>query len=155
MLKYNGSILKLPSKAILDYEASSGYDSYKVHITWSSNDNFNMAGLKINSVQATQAQCTSVSYYDGSWHDLSSTDRNTAIDWSNDGGKGMYGNAIDIDFTSDDPVTQVQVRTGTWYGGGSMTVTMHVAGVKDGVETDLGYTTATNAANLTYTISIS
>ena len=35
-----------------------------------------------------------------------------------------------------------------------MTVTMHVAGVKDGVETDLGYTSNTNDANLIYTVNI-
>jgi len=141
--------------SVLVFALPSGYDSYKVHITWSSNDNFNMAGLKINGVQATQAQCTSIWYYqDNTWNELSSSDRNVAIDWSNDGGKGMYGTAIDINFTSDDPVTQVQIHTGKWYGGGSMTVTMHVAGVKDGVETDLGYTSEANSADKTYTINV-
>ena len=139
----------------LVYQLATGYDSYKVHITWNGSNNFNMAGLKINGVQATQAQCTSIWYYDNGWHEASSTDRNSAIDWTNNNGKSFYGTAIDINFTSDDTVTQVQVHTGLWYGGGSQTITMHVAGVKDGVETDLGYTTATNAANLTYTISIS
>ena len=139
----------------LVYQLATGYDSYKVHITWNGGNNFNMAGLKINGVQATQAQCTSIWYYDNGWHEASSTDRNSAIDWTNNNGKSFYGTAIDINFTSDDTVTQVQVHTGLWYGGGSQTITMHVAGVKDGVETDLGYTTATNAANLTYTISIS
>lgn len=132
-----------------------GYDSYKVHITWNGNNNFNMAGLKINGVQATQAQCTSILYYDNGWHEASSTDRNSAIDWTNNNGKSFFGTAIDVNFTSDDLVTQVQIHTGKWYGGGSQTVTIHVAGVKDGVETDLGYTSATNAADLTYTVNIS
>lgn len=140
--------------SVLVFALPSGYDSYKVHITWSSNDNFNMAGLKINGVQATTSQVTSIWYYDGSWNELSSTDRNSAIDWTNNNGKSVYGTAIDINFTSDDPVTQVQVHTGLWYGGGSMTVTMHVAGVKDGVETDLGYTSGTNTNDKTYTINI-
>ena len=132
---------------------AEGYDSYKVHITWNSNDNFNMAGLKINGVQATTSQVTSIWYYNGGWSELSSTDRNSAIDWSNNNGKSCYGTAIDINFTSDDPVTQVQVHTGLWYGGGGMTVTIHVAGVKDDVETDLGYTSGTNSNDKTYTIA--
>ena len=150
----NKQVLEAYVGSSLVYSLPSGYDSYKVHITWSSNDNFNMAGLKINGVQATQVQCTSIWYYDGSWHELSSTDRNAAIDWSNDGGKSMYGTAVDISFTSDNPITQAQVHTGKWYGGGSMTVTMHVAGVKDGVETDLGYTSDTNSNDKTYTIMV-
>jgi len=134
---------------------TAGYDSYKVHLTWSSNDNFNMAGLHIDGVQATTSQVTSLWYYDGSWQEASTFDRETAIQWdNNDQGKSFYGTAIDINFTADNMPSTVQVKTGTWYGGGSMTVTMHVAGVKDGVETDLGYTTATNAANLTYTVNI-
>lgn len=134
--------------------ASVGYDSYKVHLTWSSIDNFNMAGLHIDGVQATTSQVTSLWYYDGSWHEASTSDRETAIQWdNNDQGKSFYCTAIDINFTADTPST-VQVKTGKWYGGGSMTVTMHVAGVKDGVETDLGYTSATNAADLTYTVNI-
>lgn len=133
---------------------AGGYDSYKVHITWSSNDNFNMAGLKINGVQATNSQVTSLRYYDNGWHEASSTDRNSAINWNNNNGKSFYGTKIDISFTSDDLVTQVQVHTGLWYGGGSMTVTIHLAGVKDGVETDLGYTSGTNSNNKTYTISV-
>ena len=134
---------------------AAGYDSYKVHLTWSSNDNFNMAGLKINGIQATNSQVTSIRYYEnGSWHEASSTDRNSAINWNNNNGKSFYGTKIDISFTSDDPVTEVQVHTGLWYGGGSMTVTVHVAGVKDGAETDLGYTSQTNAANIIYTVNI-
>lgn len=134
---------------------AAGYDSYKVHLTWASTDNFNMAGLKINDALASPSQVTSLWYYNGGWQEASSTDRNTAIEWyNNDNGKSFYGTAIDINFTSSDPVTQVQVKTGTWYGGGSMTVTMHVAGVKDGVETDLGYTQHTNSASLIYTVDI-
>lgn len=133
---------------------AEGYDSYKVHITWNNNDNFNMAGLKINGVQATNSQVTSLRHYEsGSWHEASSTDRNSAINWNNNNGKSFYGTKIDISFTSDDPVTQVQVHTGKWYGGGSMTVTIHVAGVRDGVETDLGYTSGTNSSDKTYTIA--
>lgn len=134
--------------------SSAGYDSYKVHLTWSSNDNFNMAGLHINGVQASSSQVTSLMCYNGSWTEVSSSDRSTAIQWdNNDQGKSLYGSAIDISFTADDIPSSVQVKTGTWYGGGSMRVTMHVAGVKDGVETDLGYTTKTNSANLIYTVN--
>lgn len=133
---------------------AAGYDSYKVHMTWNGNDNFNMAGLKINGVQASSSQVTSIWYNNGGWQEASSTDRNTAIQWdNNDNGKSFYGTAVDINFTANDKPASVQVKTGRWYGGGSMTVTMHVAGVKDGVETDLGYTSQTNAANLIYTVN--
>lgn len=144
---YVGSTLvfKLPS---------GGYDSYKVHVTWNSNDNFNMAGLKINGVQATTSQVTSIWLYNGSWSEISSSDVASSIDWSNNNGNSLYGTAFDINFTSSDPVTQVQVHTGLWYGGGSMDVTIHVAGVKDGVETDLGYTSGTNSNDKTYTINV-
>lgn len=151
----NRQVLEAYVGSSLVYSIPSVYDSYKVHITWSSNDNFNMAGLKINGVQATTSQVTSLWYYDSSWHEASSTDRNSAIDWTNNNGKSFYGTAIDINFTSDDPVTQVHVHTGLWYGGGSQTVTIHIAGVKDGVETDLGYTSDTNTNDKTYTINIS
>jgi hypothetical protein len=131
------------------------YDSYKVHLTWSNTDNFNMAGLKINGVQATTTQVTSLWRYLGGWNEESSSNKDAAIQWdNNDNGVAFYGKAIDINFTSDDGVSSVRVKTGTWYGGGSMTVTMHVAGVKDGVETDLGYTSQTNAASLIYTVNI-
>lgn len=134
---------------------AAGYDSYKVHLTWSSNDNFNMAGLRIDGVQASSSQVTSLWFNNGGWQEASSTDRNTAIQWdNNDNGKSFYGTAIDINFTADSVPTSVQVKTGTWYGGGSMKVTMHIAGVKDGVETDLGYTQHTNSAGLTYTVNI-
>lgn len=135
-------------------QPQTNYDSYKVHLTWSSNDNFNMAGLKINEVQATTSQVTSIWYYNGSWNEVSSSDVASAIDWNNDNGKSFYGTAIDINFTNDTIPSFVYLHTGRWYGGGSMTVTMHVAGVKDGVETDLGYTSNTNAANLIYTVNI-
>ena len=119
---------------------AAGYDSYKVHLTWSSNDNFNMAGLHIDGVQATTSQVTSLWYYNGGWQEASSTDKDTAIQWdNNDQGKSWYGTAIDINFTSDNVPSTVQVKTGRWYGGGSMTVTMHVAGVKDGVESSSNY----------------
>lgn len=134
---------------------SAGYDSYVIHFTWSSSDNLNLAGLHIDGVQATTSQVTSLWYYNGSWQEASSTDKDTAIQWdNNDQGKSWYCTGIDINFTADNVPSTVQVKTGKWYGGGSMTVTMHVAGVKDGVETDLGYTSETNAANLIYTVNI-
>ena len=144
---YLGSTLvyKLPA---------AGYDSYKVHITWSSNDNFNMAGLKIDDVQSTTTQVTSIWYYNGGWSESTSEDVASAIDWNNNNGKSFYGTGVDINFTSDTTPTTVQVHTGKWYGGGSMSITIHVAGVKDGVETDLGYTSDTNSNDKTYTISL-
>lgn len=133
----------------------AGYDSYKVHLTWSSNDNFNMAGLHIDGVQASSSQVKSLRYYNGGWSTASSTDKNTAIQWdNNDNGKSFYGTAIDIGFTADNMPTSVQIKTGTWYGGGSMKVTMHIAGVKDGVETDLGYSQKTNSVNTIYTVNL-
>lgn len=130
-----------------------GYDSYKIHLTWSSNDNFNMAGVKIDGVQATTSDVSSIYKYNGGWSALSSTDLASAIDWNNNNGVAMYGTAVDIniDRTS---LSSVQVHTGLWYGGGSMTVTMHLAGVSNGVETDLGYTSHTNGSNLTYAVSV-
>lgn len=114
-----------------------------------------MAGLKINGVQATTSQVTSIyRYQDGNWRQVSSSDVATMIDWSNDSGRSIWGAAIDINFETTDTLSQVQIHTGRWYGGDSQTVTMHVAGVKDGVETDLGYTTANNAADLIYTVNI-
>jgi hypothetical protein len=152
----NKQVLEAYVGSSLVYSLPSGYDSYKVHLTWSSNDNFNMAGLKINGVQATTSQVTSLWYYDGNWHEASTSDKDTAIQWdNNDQGKSFYATAIDINFTADDVPATVQIHTGKWYGGGSMTVTMHVAGVKDDVETDLGYTSNTNTADLIYTVSIS
>jgi len=134
---------------------AAGYDSYKVHLTWSSNDNFNMAGLHIDGVQAGPRQVTSLRYYRGVWENAPPNDITAAIKWdNNDNGKSFYGTAIDISFTADSKPASVQIKTGTWYGGGSMTVTMHVAGVKDGVETDLGYTQHTNSESLTYTVNI-
>lgn len=134
---------------------SGGYDSYKVHLTWDSTNNFNMAGMKINDALPNPSQVTSLWYYNGGWQEASSTDKNTAIEWyNNDNGKSFYGTAIDINFTADSVLTSVQIKTGTWYGGGSMKVTMHVAGVKNGVETDLGYTQHTNSASLIYTVNI-
>lgn len=152
----NKQVLEAYVGSSLVYSLPSGYDSYKVHLTWSSNDNFNMAGLKINGVQATTSQVTSLWFYNGNWEEASTSDRETAIQWdNNDNGKSFYGTAIDINFTADDVPSTVQVHTGKWYGGGSMTVTVHVAGVKDDVETDLGYTSDTNDADLIYTVSIS
>ena len=132
----------------------AGYDSYKVHLTWSRNDNFNMAGLKINGVQATTSQVSSISQYDGGWHDASSADIASAIDWNNNQGKSFYGTEVVISFTSAATVTEVQVHTGLWYGGGSMAVTMYLDGVKDGVETYLGRTSETNSSNKIYTVSV-
>lgn len=151
----NKQVLEAYVGSSLIYSLPSGYDSYKVHLTWSSKDNFNMAGLHIDGVQATTSQVTSLQYYNDSWQEASTSDRETAIQWdNNDQGKAFYCNAIDINFTADNVPSTVQVKTGKWYGGGSMTVTMHVGGIKEGVETDLGYTSQTNAADLTYTITV-
>lgn len=132
----------------------AGYDSYIIHLTWSSNDNFNMAGLHVDGVQPSASDVTMMKYHNGSWETISSSHVETAIQWGEQG-EGLYGSAVDISFTADNTPSIVQVKTGRWYGGGSMTVTMHVAGVKDGVETDLGYTSQTNAADLIYTVNIS
>ena len=134
---------------------AAGYDSYKVHLTWDNNNSFNMAGLKIDDKLASPSQVTSIWYYNGGWQEASSTERNTAIEWyNNDQGQSFYGTGIDINFTADSVPSSVQVKTGTWYGGDRMLVTMHVAGVKNGVETDLGYTQQTNSASLIYTVNI-
>lgn len=133
---------------------TAGYDSYVIHLTWSSTDNLNMAGLHVDGVQPSASDVT-LQYHNGSWQTASSSDLETAIQWdNNDGGKAFYCDGINIEFNSANIPSAVQIKTGKWYGGGSMTVTMHVAGVKDGVETDLGYTTETNAANLIYTVNI-
>lgn len=131
----------------------AGYDSYVIHFTWDSSDNLNVAGLHIDGVQPSASDVT-LQYHKGSWQAASSSDVEAAIVWdNNDGGKSFYCDAIDIAFTSASVPAMVQVKTGKWYGGGSMTVTMHVAGVKDGAETDLGYTTETNSPNLIYTVN--
>lgn len=130
------------------------YDSYVVHITWEYDDNFNMAGLRTDGIQVHPSQVISMKYYCQGWNEVGSNDISSAIDWNNNNGRTFYGTAIDINFTNDTIPSTVQVHTGLYYGGGSMTVTMHVAGVKDGVETDLGYTSNTNAANLIYTVNI-
>lgn len=134
---------------------ATGYDYYMVHLTWNSNDNFNMAGLHVNGVQPEQYQVAWLKYYNGGWSAASSSDMETAIQWNNnDNGKSFYCSAIDIKLTFfPDKPSSVQIKTGTWYGGGSMKVTMHVAGVNDGVETDLGYTQKTNGANTIYTVN--
>jgi len=138
-------------------QPAADYDSYVIHLTWtSSGRTFNMAGLHINGVQATTSQVTSIMVYgNGHWDSESSSDIETAIKWdNNDNGYAMWGDAININFTSNSVLNKVEVKTGTWYGGNFMEVTMHVAGVKDGVETDLGYTSNTNDANLIYTVNI-
>ena len=138
----------------LVYQAvAPGYDSYKVHITWNSSDNFNMAGVKIDGVQATTSQISSIWYYNNGWSELSSTDKASAIDWSNNNGKSMYGTKIDINI--DEPlINQVQIHTGLWYGGGSMTVNMSLVGVKNDVETELATATGTNSNDKTYTLAV-
>ena len=134
-------------------QSPASYDSYVIHFTWDSSDNFNMAGLHVDGGQPSTSDVT-LQYHNGSWQTASSSDVESAIVWdNNDAGNSFYCDAIDIAFTSASIPTTVQVKTGTWYGGGSMTVTMHVAGVKDGAETDLGYTTETNSANLIYTVN--
>ena len=145
---YVGSTLvfKLPS--------ATGYDSYVIHFTWSSRDNINLAGLHIDGVQPSTSDVT-LQYHNGTWRTASSSDVQYAIQWdNNDNGIAFYCDGINITFTNASIPSTVQVKTGKWYAGGSMTVTMHVAGVKDGVETDLGYTSQTNAANLIYTVNI-
>lgn len=135
---------------------AAGYDSYVIHMTWSSGDNLNMAGLHVDGVQPSTSDVT-LQYHDPSqgWRTPSSSNLETAIQWdNNDGGQGFYCNGINITFNNATVPSSVQIKTGKWYGGGSMKVTMHVAGVKDGVETDLGYTSQTNAANLIYTVNI-
>lgn len=134
---------------------ATGYDSYIVHLTWNGTDNFNMAGLHVNGVQPEQYQVAWLKYYNGGWRTASSSDLETATQWANnDNGNSFYCSAIDIKLTFfPDMPSSVQIKTGTWYGGGSMKVTMHVAGVKNGVETDLGYTQKTNGANTIYTVN--
>ena len=134
---------------------ADGYDSYIIHLTWSSSDNLNLAGLHIDGVQPSTSDVTLQYNNDGSWITAGESALQSAIQWdNNDQGSNFYGVGINITFTNANVPSTVQVKTGTWYGGGSMTVTMHVAGVKDGVETDLGYTSQTNAANLIYTVNI-
>ena len=146
---YVGStiVFKLPS--------ATGYDSYVIHLTFSSSDNLNLAGLHIDGVQPSTSDVTLQYHNDGTWQTASSSDLQSAIQWdNNDNGRTFYCDGINITFTNDSIPSTVQVKTGKWYGGGTMTVTMHVAGVKDGIETDLGYTSQTNAANLIYTVHI-
>ena len=132
----------------------TGYDSYVIHLTWSSNDNLNLAGLHVNGVQPSASNVT-LQYHNGSWQTASASDTETAIQWyNNDNGKSFYCDGINITFPSDNVLSTVQIKTGRYYGGGSMTVTMHVAGVKDGVETDLGFTSQSNGANVTYTVNL-
>lgn len=135
-------------------QPAADYDSYVIHLTWLDRGSFNMGGLKINGVQATTSQVTSIKYYDSGWNEISSNDKDSAIDWNNDNGKAFYGTAIDINFTTDNSPSTVQVKTGTWWGGDVDEVTMHVAGIKDGVETDLGYTSEDADRNIIYTVNI-
>ena len=137
-------------------QPSADYDSYIIHLTWTRSGSFNMAGLHINEVQATTSQVTSMMVYaNGSWESQSSSNIASAIKWDNyDNGYSMWGTAININFTSDTTVNKVQIKTGTWYGGDAGNVTMHVAGIKDGVETDLGYTSQVTSGNVIYTVNI-
>ncbi len=133
----------------------AGYDSYIIHLTWSSYDSLNMAGVRVDGVQPSVSDVT-LQYHQVSWATATSSDTESAITWdNNDQGHSFYCDAINITFPSVNVPSTVQVKTGTYWGGGEMTVTMHVAGVRAGVETDLGYTTATNAAGLTYTVNVS
>ena len=145
---YVGSnlVFKLPA---------DGYDSYVIHLTWSSDDNLNLAGLHIDGVQPSTSDVTIQYNNSGSWITAGEIAIEHTIQWdNNEQGNNFYGVGVNITFTNANVPSTVQVKTGRWYGGGSMTVTMHVAGVKDGVETDLGYTSQTNAANLIYTVNI-
>ena len=142
------------STKVFKLHASTGYDSYVIHLTLSSSDNLNLAGLHIDGVQPSTSDVT-LQYHNSTWQTASSSNIQLAIQWdNNDNGITFYGDGINITFTNASIPSTVQIKTGRWYGGGSMTVTMHVAGVKDGVETDLGYTSQTNAANLIYTVNI-
>lgn len=134
---------------------AAGYDSYIIHMTWSSGDNLNMAGLHVDGVQPSTSDVTLQYHDNGTWRTADSTALQSAIQWdNNDGGQGFYCDGINITFNNDTVPSTVQIKTGKWYGGGSMTVTVHLAGVKDGVETDLGYTSQTNAANIIYTVNL-
>ena len=139
----------------LSSPATTGYDSYVIHLTWSSNDSLNLAGLHIDGVQPSTSDVTIQYNNSGSWITAGEIAIEHAIQWdNNEQGNNFYGVGVNITFTNANVPSTVQVKTGKWYGGGSMTVTMHVAGVKDGMETDLGYTSQTNAANLIYTVNI-
>lgn len=138
----------------LSSPAPTGYDSYVIHLTWGYNDNLTLAGLHIDGVQPSTSDVT-MQYHNGTWIDTPSNNVINAIKWdNNDNGINFNCDAININFTNASIPSTVQVKNGKWFGGGSMTVTMHVAGVKDGVETDLGYTSQTNAPNLIYTVNI-
>lgn len=116
---YVGSTLvfKLPS---------SSYDSYRVRVYWTSGGAhpYNFAGLKINDVQATFAQVTSIRYLDSSetWYTLPSSHLETAITWESSG--VMFGaREFEIAFTSSDDVSKVAFHEGnishstlTWLG---------------------------------------
>lgn len=130
----------------------AGYDSYVIHLTWDNQDQFAMAGLHIDGVQPSASDVT-MQYYTYYWHPLESYEVERAIQWG-DQAYSLFCDAIDITFTSVNIPSTVQVKTGTYWAGGSMEVTMHVAGVKNGVETDLGSTSATNTTNLIYTVNI-
>ena len=145
----------LGSTLVFKLPVSTGYDSYVIHLTFGSSDNLNLAGLHIDGVQPSTSDVTLRYHNNNIWLIASSSDVQSAIQWdNNDDGRSFYCDGINITFTNDSIPSTVQVKTGRWYGGGSMIVTMHVAGVKDGVETDLGYTSQTNAANLIYTVNI-
>jgi len=133
----------------------AGYDSYVIHLTWGSADQFSIAGLHIDGVQPSASDVTLQYYYTNRWMTASSSEVETAILWQDYyQGTSFFCEAIDITFNSANIPSTVQIKTATWYAGGSMRVTMHVAGVKNGVETDLGSTSATNAPNIIYTVNI-
>lgn len=145
----------LGSTIVFKLPASTGYDSYVIHLTWSSSRDLNLAGLHIDGVQPSASDVTIQYLNGGSWQTASLSDVESTIQWdNNDDGKSFYCDGINITFTNANVPSTVQVKTGRLYGGDYMTVTMHVAGVKDGVETDLGYTSQTNDHNLIYTVNI-
>ena len=133
----------------------AGYDSYVIHLTWDYADQIYIAGLHIDGVQPSASDVTLQYYYIDRWITASSSQLETAILWQDYyQGQQFFCEAIDITFNSANIPSTVQIKTATWYSGGSMRVTMHVAGVKDGVETDLGSTSATNAPDIIYTVNI-
>ncbi len=137
------------------FKAYSVYDSYVIHLTWPVFNVFGMAGLRIDDVQPSASDVTIKTYYNGSWYDASSSDVSKAINWNDSYGYPSSGTAIDINFTANNVPSKVQVRTsGTDPMLGTYTVTMHVAGIKAGVETDFGYTSQTYATHTTYTVNV-
>jgi len=131
------------------------YDSYVIHLTWPSPNSFGMAGLHIDDVQPSVSDVTMKYYYEG-WQEIYSSDVAYAINWNDSYGCTFAGTAVDINFTANIVPSKVQVRTnGVSPLFGDYTLTMRVAGIKAGVETDLGQISQTYTKNKIYTVNIS